>query len=97
MAAARHASFQMYYLLFQKAMSDIFAACFGLINMEKKCSKCQEIFTCQNEASGCWCENVPLTTETLDYLKAHFDNCLCSKCLDEYSIDQSNTINETNN
>lgn len=48
---------------------------------EKKCSKCDKPFGCQNLERGCWCENHQLTQEQLAYLKEHFDNCLCEECL----------------
>jgi len=52
----------------------------------KKCSKCQSIFECGNNSSGCWCEEVFIGLETLKALKATYDNCLCPKCLKEYSL-----------
>ncbi|MBL0327896.1 MAG: cysteine-rich CWC family protein [Bacteroidetes bacterium] len=53
----------------------------------KKCSKCQSIFECGNNSSGCWCEEVFIGLETLKALKATYDNCLCPKCLKEYQKD----------
>ncbi|ANE49161.1 cysteine-rich CWC family protein [Flavisolibacter tropicus] len=55
----------------------------------KKCSKCQTIFTCSNPQPGCWCEGVRLTPETLEQLKASYEDCLCPACLK--SFEQTNT------
>ncbi|MBO9204811.1 MULTISPECIES: cysteine-rich CWC family protein [Niastella] len=60
--------------------------------MIKKCSKCEVPFTCQNESRGCWCEDIQLSTQVLTYLKDNYDNCLCSKCLQEFQ-----KLNETPN
>ena len=54
----------------------------------KKCSKCNVVFECTNEQTGCWCENVHLNLETLKKLKEQYVNCLCSSCLKEYSKEQ---------
>jgi hypothetical protein len=61
--------------------------------MEKKCSKCETVFTCQNESSGCWCESVRLTQETLAHLKEHYENCLCTKCLKELEGEEGSLLN----
>jgi hypothetical protein len=53
-------------------------------SMEKKCSKCQSAFTCQNEIRGCWCEKVQLSTETLAFLEEYYENCLCPECLKKF-------------
>ena len=52
--------------------------------MEKTCSRCGASFTCQNEARGCWCEDLTLSPETLALLRQQFDNCLCPTCLKSY-------------
>lgn len=52
--------------------------------MEKKCSKCNTAFNCTNESSGCWCEQVTLSTQVLSYLEENYDNCLCPDCLQEF-------------
>ena len=53
--------------------------------MEKTCSRCKAPFTCQNEARGCWCEDLTLSPETLALLRQQFDNCLCPACLQSYA------------
>ena len=62
---------------------------------KKECSKCGENFTCTNETRGCWCENVQLNTETLQFLKENYENCLCPSCLTNYGQNQKNTCNIT--
>lgn len=52
--------------------------------MQKNCSKCGVAFGCQNETSGCWCENIHLSEQTLAELKAAYDNCLCPVCLKSF-------------
>lgn len=51
--------------------------------MVKHCSRCKTPFNCQNEARGCWCEDVSLSPEVLRHLKATYDNCLCQQCLEK--------------
>jgi hypothetical protein len=53
--------------------------------MQKTCSKCGVQFSCQNEMPGCWCERVQLNQETLDELKATYENCLCPVCLQGFA------------
>ena len=53
--------------------------------MQKNCSKCGIEFTCQNETGGCWCEQFRLSKEMLRHLKEHYENCLCPRCLEEFS------------
>jgi hypothetical protein len=63
--------------------------------MEKKCSKCEIVFTCQHETGGCWCEQFNLSKEMLDHLKEHYENCLCPECLLKFSQEkQRNEVNE---
>lgn len=54
----------------------------------KNCSKCNNLFVCDCETRGCWCEDLFIDLETLNELKKQFDNCLCPTCLKEYSIKQ---------
>ncbi len=58
----------------------------------KKCSKCSEPFSCKNEETGCWCEKVELNMEALNYLKEHYDNCLCPGCLKAFEIQFSSKL-----
>lgn len=54
----------------------------------KNCSKCNRLFACDCETTGCWCEDLYIDLDTLNKLKKQFDNCLCPTCLKEYSIQQ---------
>ena len=55
--------------------------------MQKNCSKCGLAFNCQNETSGCWCEKVYLSKESLDALRRNYQNCLCPACLESFASD----------
>ena len=48
--------------------------------MDKVCSRCGQSFGC-NSGNQCWCEGVALTRDQLQWLKDHFDDCLCPACL----------------
>jgi hypothetical protein len=54
---------------------------------QKCCSKCNQEFHCGNEHRGCWCENYMIRPETLQQLKADFENCLCEQCLAAYAAE----------
>lgn len=58
--------------------------------MEKQCSKCGVSFTCQNEADGCWCQQIELKKETLATLKRSYENCLCLPCLQSFENKKQN-------
>jgi hypothetical protein len=62
--------------------------------MEKTCSKCAAPFTCQNEARGCWCEDLTLSAETLALLRQQYDNCLCPACLKSYEAEHKGAAPE---
>lgn len=47
----------------------------------KVCSMCGETFGCGARLDGCWCTDVTVSQETVDSLKADYDDCLCPKCL----------------
>jgi hypothetical protein len=64
--------------------------------MIKKCSKCEATFTCKNDARGCWCENINLSTQLLAYLKENYENCLCPKCLKEFEKLNKSPVQGTN-
>ncbi len=48
--------------------------------VEKKCLRCGEPFSCQQEA-GCWCATMRLDPATLAELRTRFSDCLCEDCL----------------
>ena len=62
---------------------------------KKECSKCGSSFTCTNETAGCWCENLQLSTQTLQFLKDSYENCLCPDCLKHYEQKEKNTCSIT--
>jgi len=59
---------------------------------EKKCPKCFSTFNCTNESQGCWCENVTLSLEKLQFLKENYTNCLCRDCLKAFEISELKVI-----
>lgn len=58
----------------------------GVIQI-KECPRCGKLFDCycQSTRYGCWCSSFALTAEVLDYLKTHYQNCLCPNCIKEFS------------
>lgn len=67
--------------------------------MEKTCSRCKALFSCQSETRGCWCEDLALSAETLALLRQQFDNCLCPACLatytSEHKVPEGQPVNPT--
>lgn len=57
----------------------------------KVCSRCQEQFECCMESRGCWCEDLTLSTESLQHLREEYDNCLCPECLKLFAEPESAT------
>ena len=52
----------------------------------KKCSKCGEPFYCfANTGIKCWCEDIIVSEQILKQLQKEYEDCLCPKCLAEYS------------
>ncbi len=52
--------------------------------MQKTCPRCGATFECRVEDKWhCQCAQVKLTSGACDYLKAHYTDCLCIKCLRE--------------
>jgi Zn finger protein HypA/HybF involved in hydrogenase expression len=54
--------------------------------MEKNCPKCNAAFTCKSNEAGCWCNDVKLSSYTLQYLAENFKNCLCPNCLQPFEM-----------
>jgi hypothetical protein len=46
---------------------------------EKICPRCAVAFECRS--GGCWCTDVRLSATKLEWLKQHYENCLCPTCL----------------
>jgi hypothetical protein len=49
-------------------------------DVEKKCPRCGERFSCKQEA-GCWCATVRVEPAMLAELRARYADCLCEVCL----------------
>jgi hypothetical protein len=49
-------------------------------DVEKKCSRCGEAFSCK-QGAGCWCAGVRVEPTMLTELRARFADCLCEGCL----------------
>jgi hypothetical protein len=47
---------------------------------QKKCEACGEMFSCGAPEPGCWCEEVKLSSEYAQQLRARHKDCLCPRC-----------------
>lgn len=47
---------------------------------EKTCPRCGTSFLCTHDAL-CQCVGITLNEKARAYLRTHYTNCLCSKCL----------------
>jgi hypothetical protein len=47
---------------------------------EKKCPKCGQVFVCSASAR-CWCYEIDIPVENLEYIELEYDSCLCPDCL----------------
>jgi hypothetical protein len=56
-------------------------------NVEKKCSRCGEVFLCKQEV-GCWCANMRVDSAVLAQLRERFADCLCEACLRKLAATQ---------
>jgi hypothetical protein len=45
-----------------------------------KCPNCTREFSCTH-ALGCWCGEIVLSANSLSFLKANFQDCLCPDCI----------------
>lgn len=50
--------------------------------MIKTCTRCHKTFECQHN-SNCRCSKYVLSEAAKEYLKTHFEDCLCESCLKE--------------
>lgn len=48
----------------------------------KECARCNQRHIC-TITSNCPCFEVEITDKTMDYITLHFDDCLCTVCLEE--------------
>jgi hypothetical protein len=51
----------------------------GTRTTEKICPRCAAAFECRS--GGCWCTDLSLSATKLEWLKQHYENCLCPACL----------------
>ncbi len=55
--------------------------------MKKICPVCKCEFDCySNEIKKCHCSKVALNHKAKEFLAKHYDECLCSKCLEEVAV-----------
>jgi hypothetical protein len=47
--------------------------------VSKTCERCKQIFECGQY--GCWCGQVGITEQQMDWIAARFHDCLCPVCL----------------
>jgi pantothenate kinase type III len=45
----------------------------------KTCEQCKQTFECGQY--GCWCGQVGITEQQMDWIAARFQDCLCPACL----------------
>jgi Cysteine-rich CWC len=60
---------------------------------EKFCPRCKAIFECKvGSVALCQCRGVSLNDAQLRFIRQHFNDCLCAKCMTEmrkdYNIQQ---------
>jgi hypothetical protein len=58
----------------------------------KQCPRCGRRFGCAEGRPGCWCETVPLSTETLGELRALALDCLCPTCLSGFAAPRARSV-----
>jgi hypothetical protein len=56
-------------------------------NVEKKCPRCGERFSCRQEAE-CWCAAMRVEPAMLAKLRARYADCLCEVCLQELAAER---------
>ena len=57
-------------------------------SLNKSCPKCGQPFKCIVKES-CWCENVYVAKENLAKIRRMYLDCLCEKCLKEFSVGEN--------
>jgi hypothetical protein len=45
----------------------------------KVCERCHQTFECGQY--GCWCGQIGVTEQQMDWISARFEDCLCPDCL----------------
>jgi ribosomal protein L34E len=56
--------------------------------LQKNCPKCGQSFKCVIK-DACWCEKIYVTRENLIKIRRSYLDCLCEKCLKEYSVGEN--------
>jgi ribosomal protein L34E len=54
----------------------------------KNCPKCGQSFKCVVK-EACWCEKVYVSRENLAKIRRAYLDCLCEKCLKEFSVSEN--------
>ncbi|MET0516761.1 MAG: cysteine-rich CWC family protein [Nitrospiraceae bacterium] len=49
----------------------------------KTCEACGHAFSCGGD--GCWCGQIGMTEEQMDWIAGRFHDCLCPDCLRKVS------------
>ncbi|GKS64767.1 hypothetical protein YTPLAS72_20710 [Nitrospira sp.] len=57
--------------------------------VQKTCEGCGQDFECGGYQ--CWCGNVGVTEQQMDWISARFKDCLCADCLNRV---MQQTVNE---
>jgi Cysteine-rich CWC len=52
--------------------------------VQKTCEACGLRFECGQY--GCWCRNIHITEQQMDWIAARFQDCLCPACLNKVTI-----------
>jgi hypothetical protein len=51
--------------------------------ISKVCECCRQVFTCGQY--GCWCAEIWVTEQQMDWIEKSFHDCLCPTCLQKIS------------
>lgn len=61
----------------------------------RKCPACGAVFECHSQTGNrCWCMDVVLSENQLEYIKINYDGCLCPQCL--AALATSNKLEKSN-
>jgi hypothetical protein len=53
-----------------------------LLKKANTCERCGRDFACEIALTGCWCTEVKLSDEALEYMRSSYKSCLCRECLE---------------
>jgi hypothetical protein len=56
--------------------------------LKKSCPKCGLTFKCIIK-EACWCEKIYVSRENLAKIRRLYLDCLCEKCLKEFSVGEN--------